>query len=78
MKNPAVQDLSQINVFTQHVAQNPGCEVLLRNGRIVQPLYKEAEDEFCEDCFHTDDWGFCWNVNGKSVTNSDLDMMELV
>jgi hypothetical protein len=45
---------------------------------MVYPVYKPAEDETCEDAFFTEDYGYCWNLDGTSVTSHDFDMMEIV
>jgi hypothetical protein len=45
---------------------------------IVKPIYKPAEDETSEDAFFTEDYEYCWNLDGTSVTRRDFDMMEIV
>lgn len=52
--------------------------VRLRNGTIVRPVFKAAEDETCEDAFFAENYKYCWNLDGTSVTRSDYDMMEIV
>lgn len=83
MKNPATHTYrNQLNAFTNLIAANQRfggkTKILLRNGTIVEPIYKPAEDETCEDAFFTEDWKYCWNLDGTSVTRSDYDMMEIV
>lgn len=83
MKNPATHIYrDRLNEFTNVIAasQRFGAKTLvrLRNGTIVEPIYKPAEDETCEDAFFTEDYNYCWNLDGTSVTRRDYDMMELV
>lgn len=83
MKNPATHIYrDRLNEFTNVIAasQRFGAKTLvrLRNGTIVKPIYKPAEDETCEDAFFTEDYNYCWNLDGTSVTRRDYDMMELV
>jgi hypothetical protein len=77
MKNPATYTHDGLNEFTTFVKENPQCMVKLRNELIVQPLFVPAEDDTCSDSFFTKNYSHAWDVNGKSVTNSDLDMMEI-
>lgn len=82
--NPATQPSNELNNFTMKVRQfslfsNPdwsGYRVKLRNGMLVQPEFKEAEDENCEDAFFAEGYRYCWNLDGTSVTNPEYDMME--
>ena len=83
MKNPATHIYrDQLNEFTNVIAANQRfgakTKVRLRNETIVEPIYKPAEDETCEDTFFTEDYKYCWNLDGTSVTRRDYDMMELV
>ena len=84
MKNPATHNArDQLNIFTQMLADewldfSNKKLVRLRNGTIVQPIFTTAEDETCEDAFFTEDYSYCWNLDGTSVTRSDYDMMEIV
>jgi hypothetical protein len=83
MKNPATHTYrNQLNSFTNLIAANQRfgakTKILLRNGTIVEPIYKPAEDETCEDAFFTEDYEYCWNLDGTSVTRSHYDMMEIV
>jgi hypothetical protein len=77
MKNPATQSRNDLNEFTIFVKENPNGMVRMRNGLIVQPLFVPAEDDTCTDSFFTENYSHAWNVDGTSVTNSDLDMMEI-
>lgn len=83
MKNPATHTYrDQLNSFTNVIAANQRfggkTSVRLRNGTIVEPIYKPAEDETCEDAFFTEDYKYCWNLDGTSATRPDYDMMEIV
>lgn len=88
MDNPATQPQNKLNAFTRLVrslghSRFGGEEkneywVLLRDGTLVRPEYKPAEDEYCEDAFYAEDYRYCWNLDGTSVTRSDYDMMEIV
>lgn len=84
MKNPATHNVrDQLNIFTQVLADewldfSNKKFVRLRNGTIVQPIFKPAEDETCKDAFFTEDYEYCWNLDGTSVTRSDYDMMEIL
>lgn len=86
MKNPATQPQDQLNNFTRQFAMmtagwptRTGEQwIRLRNGTLVRPVFKQAEDEYCRDAFYTEDYKFCWNLDGTSVTNSNFDMMELI
>lgn len=86
LQNPATKPSNELNVFTDLVAtygkQNwedrRDLYVRLRNGTLVRPIYKLAEDETCEDAFFTEDYKYCWNLDGTSVTNPKFDMMEIV
>ena len=82
MINPATLPSNQLNPFTHMVVEYDvlgwaGRWVKLRNGALVRPVYKEAEDEYCENAFFTKDYKYCWNLDGSSVTRSDYDMMEI-
>ena len=77
MINPATQPTPNWNEFTQHVRDNPGCIVRIRNGYLVQPMFHQAEDKHCSDGFH-DDVGHRWETNGRSITSRDFDMMSLI
>lgn len=84
MKNPATYVLPNgLNIFTQTLADawlehSDKFFVKLRDGTIVQPVFKPAEDETCEDAFFTEDYEYCWNLDGTSVTRSGYDMMEIL
>lgn len=82
MQNPATVRWVGLNEFTIFVKENPGCIVRLRNGEIVQPGFKPAEDKYCEDAFGPLDGSYhpCyrWDTNGVALKNSDYDMMEIV
>lgn len=75
MINPSTQPRSATNAFTQHIKDNPGVWVELRNGHYVQPIFEGAEDETCLDCFAAP--GHRWELDGHSVTSCDFDMMKL-
>ena len=85
--NPATQPSNELNQFTQTVYQllRPGNDygrrhysVRLRDGTLVQPEYRAAEDATCEDAFYAEDYRYCWNLDGTSVTSREYDMMEIV
>lgn len=84
MINPATQPQNELNDFTSNIrviAKNLWAGhywVELRNGTLVRPVFKAAEDETCEDHFFTEDYRYCWNLDGTSVTSRDYDMMEIV
>lgn len=84
MLNPATQPQDQLNEFTEAVRRVGTYRYLgryrvkLRNGDLVRPLFKEAEDETCSDCFITEDRKYYWNLDGTSITSRDYDMMEIV
>lgn len=88
--NPATQPQDQLNKFTENVkwlgSNAVDGELMwhatewvrLRNGTLVRPVFKAAENDTCEDAFITEDYSYCWNLDGTSVTRSDYDMMEIV
>ena len=84
MKNPATHTYqNELNAFTQvihdrWIQSSNKTFVRLRNKTIVEPIFKPAEDENCEDAFFTEDYSYCWNLDGTSVTRSDYDMMEII
>lgn len=84
MINPATQSRDQLNPFTHMIVEYDVLSwadhwVRLRNGALVRPVYKEAEDEYCEDAFFAEGHVlYCWNLDGTSVTSRDYDMMEIV
>ena len=80
MLNPATHiQRDEFNEFTRVVWQLKGSKMVrLRNGTFVQPIFKPAEDETCNDAFFTEDYKYCWNLDGTSVTNSEYDMMEIL
>lgn len=82
MINPATRPSNELNEFTQCVKQmkfeSSDYWVRLRNGTLVRPVFKEAEDEYCEDAFFGEGYKYCWNLDGTSVTRRDYDMMEIV
>jgi hypothetical protein len=86
MINPATQPSNELNDFTSKVRQfslfsKPdwsGYWVRLRDGTLVRPVFKAAEDDTCEDVFSAEDYRYCWNLDGTSVTSRHYDMMEIV
>lgn len=88
MNNPATQPNNELNDFTRLVRslghprfggwEKSGYWVKLRNGTLVRPEYKLAEDETCEDAFFAENYKYCWNLDGTSVTRPDYDMMEII
>lgn len=84
MKNPATHtSRGELNEFTQYIHDtwvdfSQKTFIKLRDGTIVQPIFVPAEDETCEDAFFTEDYRYCWNLDGTSVTSRDYDMMELI
>lgn len=78
MINSATRPSNELNDFTQTLLNTYRPTVRLRNGALVQPEYKPAEDEYCADAFYAEDYRYCWNLDGTSVTRSDYDMMEIV
>ena len=85
MKNPATHsNIRYLNDFTNYIAamQRLGdtTKVRLRNGDVVEPIYKLAEDEHCEDCFSAKGTGgyvYYWELDGTSCARPDFDMMEI-
>lgn len=86
MINPATRPSNELNDFTTLVRNmltdnfygQETYSVRLRNGTLVRPEYTPAEDETCEDAFFAENYRYCWNLDGSSVTRSDYDMMEIV
>lgn len=84
MINPAtLLQENKTNEFTQFILDNPGTKVLLRNKIMVEPIMFLGEDDWEDDFekprgFHGNNWSFCWDLDGTSVTRSDLDMVEIV
>lgn len=83
MLNPATHYRNDsLNSFTNMIVINQKYEVRtlvrLRDGTMVYPVFKPAEDATCEDAFYADGYRYCWNLDGTSVTRSDYDMMEIV
>ena len=82
MINTATLPRDQLNSFTHLIANGrvikTGRWVKLRNGTLVRPVFKAAEDETCEDAFFAENYKYCWNLDGTSVTRRDYDMMEIV
>ena len=88
--NPATRPRNELNEFTDIVKtlgyywSDSECVssernwVRLRNGTLVRPVFKEAEDETCEDAFFAENYKYCWNLDGTSVTRQDYDMMEII
>lgn len=90
-ENPATRSRDELNEFTNKVRQFAlfsnsdwsGYYVQLRDGTLVRPLFKEAEDGTCEDLFFVRDenhgwYKYCWNLDGTSVTSRDYDMIRFV
>jgi hypothetical protein len=83
MINPATRPSNELNSFTHMIVEYDVLGwadrwVKLCNGTLVRPVYKEAEDEYCEDAFYAEGYRYCWNLDGTSVTSRDYDMMEIV
>ena len=91
MKNPATKPSTELNVFTdlvdtygkQNWEDRRDLHVRLRNGTLVRPFIFLGEDDWEGDFnnprgFKTEDWHYCWNLDGTSVTNHNFDMMEIV
>lgn len=88
MYNPATAPSNELNDFTRFFSmakegwpdRTEEYWVKLRNGTLARPVLKPAEDEYCEDAFFytIGEQTYCWNLNGKSVTRPDYDMMELI
>lgn len=86
MFNPATKPKNELNHFTlqfyrmddEWSARTDEYWVKLRNGVLVRPVFKEAEDDTCETAFFYNNYQYCWDLDGASVTHSNYDMMELV
>ena len=83
MRNPATLNSDEFNEFTAAIAQFDRSSwgdywVQLRDGTLVRPVYRQTEHETEVTSFFTEDYKFCWNLDGTSVTRSDYDMMEIV
>lgn len=86
MINPATRPSDEFNDFTRQFSmmtegwptRTGNFWVRLRNGTLVRPVFKAAEDGLCEDAFYAENYRYCWNLDGTSVTRSDYDMMEIV
>ena len=89
MKNPATASSNEMNTFTEIVEREgriswmEGGSVRLRNGTLVKPVVFLGEEDWEDDYnkprgFKTEDWKYCWNLDGTSVTRPDFDMMEIV
>ena len=59
------------------MAQGEGF-VELRDGSCAYVYFQPAEDDTCEDCFHTAEWDYCWEPDGRSVTRPSLDMVAVM
>jgi len=90
-ENPATRPRNELNDFTRYFARMkegwPGRTeeywVRLRNGVLVRPVFKAAEDSTCEDLFFVKDevhgwYKYCWNLDGTSVTSRDYDMIRII
>lgn len=82
MINPATRPHDELNEFTSTVSSflNPNNDygrkhyrVKLRNGDLVQPIFKAAEN-----AFFAEKYMMRWYPDGTSVVRPALDMMELV
>jgi hypothetical protein len=81
MRNDAMfKNKRELNTFTQALAfesvwnRGAAVSVKLRNGDITDVIFKSAESDTEESCFHTADWSRCWNLDGSSVTSKDFDI----
>jgi hypothetical protein len=91
MYNPATRPQNELNDFTRFFAHMPAgwpgrtaeYWIKLRNGALVRPFVFLGEDDWEDDYnkprgFRDENWNYCWNLDGTSVTRRDYDMMELV
>lgn len=88
MFNPATKPNTELNDFTSVVKQFSRYRtdeqdwrsywVQLRNGDLVRPTYKPAEDETCVNMFVSPNGKYQWNLDGTSINSTTYDMMELV
>ncbi len=83
MLNPATQPKNELNDFTNNIrviAKNAWGKywIQLRDGTLVRPVLQLAEDPTEESAFYAEGHRYCWNLDGTSVTNPRLDMMEIV
>jgi hypothetical protein len=84
--NPATRPSNELNDFTRQFSmmtegwptRTDEYWVRLRNGTLVRPVFKSAEDATCEDAFYAEGYRYCWNLDGTSVTSRHYDMMEIV
>lgn len=79
MINPATLSRDELNSFTQIIKDSNGTALVrLRDGTLIKPIFKEAEDDTCHDAFFGNDYRYCWSLDGTSITRADYDMMEIV
>jgi hypothetical protein len=83
MMNPATQPQNELNDFTNNIrviAKNSWGKywIQLRDGTLVRPVLQLAEHPTEESAFYAEGHRYCWNLDGTSVTNPRLDMMEIV
>lgn len=73
----------ELNEFTHELAvqcQRKGSvTVTARNGTQFEVCFGPAgEDGNDNPLFYTSDWHYCWEADGSSVTNRDLDIIEFL
>jgi len=84
MNDAMFVDREELNEFTSELkdrcrkAENGTILVKLRNGnwREVKYLAEDKEDDR-DPMFMSGDWDFLWRLDGSSVTNDDLDLVEM-
>jgi len=54
---------------------NGGQLCKLRNQTLMKVFFKPSNGELEDPVFHTEDWDFCWFLDGSSCKNNDLDIV---
>lgn len=58
--------------------RNDGYPVQLRNGLVVNVMYRPNPDDLLEnETFHTPNWDKCWFMDGSSCTSSEFDIVRM-
>lgn len=71
----------ELNEFTHALSircqRNTDVLVVVRNGELFNIRFCDVGQNG-NDCpiFYTSDWHYCWNADGSSTKNRDLDIIE--
>ena len=67
-----------LNDCTKLIKDKSPRRARLRNGSVAEVMFEPMDpNNDSDDLFRTADWRSVWNLDGSSIRNNDLDIMEV-